>query len=106
MMPGHEAIIAAHKKDPAKTPADAAMAVIAAEKAAMGTRREALKEDEEKLSGLKAASAPSSGATGAITHENAHLMGKRAREYRAAQAKIGNKLTAEQALAHITAQEG
>jgi capsid assembly protease len=106
-MPGHEAIIAAHKADASKTPADAAMAVITAEKAVMGTRKSSLQADEEKLAGLKAAAAPvAAAATGVITNDNAHDMGRRARDYRAAQAKLGNKLTPEQALAHITAQEG
>ena len=41
-LPGHEKIIAAHKADPSKSPADAAMAIIAAENAARGSQKAAL----------------------------------------------------------------
>ena len=83
-MPGHEAIIAAHKADATKTPADAAMAVITAEKALMGSRKSSLQSDEDKLAGLKSAPAPvAPAAAGVITNDNAHEMGRRARDYRA-----------------------
>lgn len=47
-LPGHEAIIKAHKDDPTKTAADAAMAIIAAENATRGGRMAALDADEDK----------------------------------------------------------
>lgn len=104
-MPGHEAIIAAHKADANKTPADAALAVIAAERGAMATRKDSLAADEDRLKSLNSAAAPMAPAGAVITGDNAHEMGRRARGYRAEQAKLGNKLTPAQALAHITAQE-
>lgn len=48
-LPGHEAIIKAHKDDPTKTAADAAMAIIAAENATRGGRMAALEADEDKV---------------------------------------------------------
>lgn len=48
-LPGHEAIIAAHKADGSKTPADAAMAIIAAENETRGRQMAALKTDEEQV---------------------------------------------------------
>jgi hypothetical protein len=53
-MPGHEAIIAAHKADATKTPADAAFAVLAAEQAARGNQMKALEKDETAMRGLRA----------------------------------------------------
>lgn len=52
-MPGHEAIIKAHKADPSKSAADAALAVIAAENAVRGKHLEALKTDETSVKGLR-----------------------------------------------------
>ena len=103
-LPGHEAIIAAHKADGSKTPQDAAMAVINAEKAVNTSLKAGLDADEAKLKGLSAATAPTTGYDGSvITGDNAHDVGRRARKYRADQAKVGNQITAQQALAHITA---
>ena len=48
-LPGHEKIIAAHKADPSKSPADAAMAIIAAENAARGSQKAALDKDEQQV---------------------------------------------------------
>lgn len=47
-MPGHEAIVAAHKADATKTPGDTALAIIAAENAARGAQMAALNTDEAK----------------------------------------------------------
>lgn len=52
-LPGHEKIIAAHKADPAKTPADAAFAVLDAEKASRGKHLAALDTDEASVKGLR-----------------------------------------------------
>lgn len=52
-LPGHEAIIAAHKADGSKTPADAAMAIIAAENATRGKMLAALDADEKLMKGLR-----------------------------------------------------
>lgn len=56
-MPGHEAIIKAHKADPAKTPHDAAMAVIHANNALLGKQVENLKADESQVKNLKSETA-------------------------------------------------
>ena len=52
-LPGHEKIIAAHKADPAKTPADAAFAVLEAEKSSRGNQLKALDTDEQSVKGLR-----------------------------------------------------
>lgn len=52
-LPGHEAIIAAHKADASKTAADAALAIIAAERDTRGKQLKGLDADEEKLKGLR-----------------------------------------------------
>lgn len=59
-MPGHEAIIRAHKADPTKTAADAALAVISAENATRASHLKALDADEAKVKGLR--SEPANGA--------------------------------------------
>lgn len=48
-MPGNEAIIAAHKADMTKTAADAAIAIVEADKAARASRMEALKTDDRQV---------------------------------------------------------
>lgn len=53
MLPGHKAIIEAHKADRSKTPADAAHAVIAAENTARGRHAAALEQDEKQVKGLR-----------------------------------------------------
>lgn len=58
-LPGHEAIIAAHKADGSKTPSDAALAVIAAENATRSTMLDGLKADDGKV---KIRSEPANGA--------------------------------------------
>lgn len=52
-LPGHEKIIAAHKADASKTPADAMQAVIEAERASRGKHLAALDTDEAKVKGLR-----------------------------------------------------
>jgi phage tail sheath gpL-like len=56
-MPGHEAIIKAHKADPAKTPADAMAAVIAAENGLRSAAAAALVTDETQVRGLRSETA-------------------------------------------------
>lgn len=74
-LPGHEAVIAAHKADGSKSPADAAMAIIAAEKASRGKQLAALDEDEKKVRGLR--SEPANGTEPAPKKEaHAGLHGK------------------------------
>jgi len=58
-LPGHEEIIAAHKADGSKTPADAALAVIAAENASRSTVLDGLKADDSKV---KIRSEPANGS--------------------------------------------
>lgn len=52
-LPGHDKIVAEHKADPTKSPADCAMAIIAAERETRGKQLAALDADEAKLKGLR-----------------------------------------------------
>lgn len=56
-MPGHDAIIKAHKADSGKTPADAALAVIAAENATRTSRLDALDKDEKQVNTIRSETA-------------------------------------------------
>lgn len=100
-MPGHEAIITAHKADATKTPADAAMAVIAAENAARAGKIQHLEADEKKLAGLSAAPT-ASGDTPAAPTEPAHVTAQKARAYQAEQKAKGFKVSAAEAVAHVS----
>ncbi len=106
-MPGHDAIIKAHKADGSKTAADAALAIITAENAARVKMQGGLDADENKLKGLKSAPTPmlETPEAGPITNENAHAYGLAARQYIIDQKALGRKVTPAQALAHVTKQE-
>lgn len=72
-LPGHDAIVAAHKADPSKTAGDMALAIVAAEKETRKAMIAALDADEVKLKGLR--SEPANGIA-AATSENAGLTGE------------------------------
>lgn len=102
-MPGHEAIIAAHKADRSKTGADAALAVIAAERGKLAAIKAGLDADEERLSGLTAAAAPAAAAeTAANPHAQAAELSNQATAYINEQKAKGITVSAAEAVAHIT----
>lgn len=104
-MPGHEEIISAHKADISKTPADAALAVIGAEKAKLAAMKGSLEADEKKLNGLKSVAT----ATGDVPEKpkrTARQLADAGRSYIAEQAAKGIRVGAAQAIQHIEAQEG
>ena len=103
-MPGHEAIITAHKADRTKTAGDAALAINAAEKAKLVALKGSLVEDDKKLAGLTAA--PTSGGAQDKPMPNAHVLAKAAGDYQAEQAKLGYKVSAAKAVAHVKQQLG
>jgi hypothetical protein len=107
VMPGHDAIIKAHKADGSKTAADAAFAIINAENAARAKMQGGLEVDEQRLKGLKSAPTPmlETAEQGPITNQNAHALGRAARQYIIDQKGLGRKVTPVQALAHVTQQE-
>lgn len=72
-MPGHGKIIDAMKADPGKTGADAAMAILAAEKSARAAQLAALDADEAKIKGLR--SQPANGMETAADDGKAALAG-------------------------------
>ena len=103
-MPGHDAIIAAHKADRSKTPADAALAVIAAEKAVLASAKSSLETDEQRLAGLTAAASPadSSGAGAGNPHVAARAISESAVQYMNEQSAKGITVSVAEAVAHIT----
>lgn len=103
-MPGHEAIIAAHKADRSKTGADAALAVIAAENKARAAAKASLDADEVKLRGLKASTgeSPSEGYEDANPHALARSIAEQAQTFTAEQAAKGISVTPAQAVAHVS----
>lgn len=72
-MPGNEAIIAAHKADMSKTAADAAIAIVEAEKDARSKQLAALKTDDEQV---KVRSEPANPAAGASKPSTEGLSGE------------------------------
>lgn len=72
-LPGHEKLLAAHKADGTKQPADLAMAIVAAEKAQRAAQLTGLDADEAKVKGLAPAPANSTAET---PHPLAGLKGK------------------------------
>jgi hypothetical protein len=104
-MPGHEEIIKAHKADVSKTPADAALAVIGAEKAKLAAMKGSLEADEKKLKGLKSV-ATATGDTPEKPKRTARQLADAGKAYMAEQAAKGITVGAAQAIQHIQSQEG
>lgn len=99
MLPGHEKIIAAHKADPTKTPADASLAVITAERARGSNHLAALAADEGKVADL---SSQASGAGGEKPKLDQNTIVVRARQYQAEQQAKGITVDAIAAVDHVT----
>lgn len=99
-MPGHDAIITAHKADITKTGADTAMAIVAAEKATRANQLGALSKDEEAVKGLR--NAPLATANGPeASSTSVSDLKARAQTYINEQAKIGNKVDPASAMAFV-----
>jgi hypothetical protein len=103
-MPGHEPLIAAYKADRSKTPADAALAVIAAERGRLAKAKASLDADEEKLAGLKAASEAGKTEEAATQHPvaAARNISAEAKEYIAAQQAKGITVQVAEAVNHVS----
>jgi hypothetical protein len=99
-MPGHDAIIAAHKVDRSKTGADTAMAIVAAEKATRANQLGALAEDEKAVKGLRNAPLATANGPEGATPSVSDLKAK-AQTYINEQAKIGNKVDPASAMAFV-----
>ncbi|PPQ17958.1 hypothetical protein CV770_18500 [Bradyrhizobium sp. AC87j1] len=101
-LPGHEALVAEMKADPAVTADMAAGRLLGAEKQLRAGQMQAIK-DVEGATG-KVAAAPASTATAqteAPRQETAQQLAMRARAYQDEQAKLGVKLSVAQAVAHV-----
>jgi hypothetical protein len=103
-MPGHEALIKAHKADATKTPADAALAVINAENANRAAMMNALVDDEKKLKGLKSVQPQKEEAENETVIP--HDLATQAKAYVAEQAKLGRSVDAVAAVKFIQQQKG
>jgi signal peptide peptidase SppA len=103
-LPGHEKLIASLKADPKATPELAALAVIKAERSRGDTYLANLQADEQKLAGLRSpATAP---AANTPAEPPASEIAEKARAYREEQARAGNQITAQAAVAHVRRQLG
>jgi signal peptide peptidase SppA len=100
-MTGHELIVSSHKADPSKTAGDVALAINAAIRGKAKAHMAALATDEVALNGLKSEPAGVVEA-GKITLANAADVALKAQAYIDAQAKNGAKVTAADAVAHVT----
>lgn len=102
-LPGHDAIIAAHKADRSKSGNDAAVAVITAENKLRSEAKGSLAADEERLSGLRStAGTPSADADNTNPHAEGAAIAEQAKAFTAEQAAKGITVTAAQAVAHVT----
>ncbi|MDA9499285.1 hypothetical protein [Bradyrhizobium sp. CCBAU 11357] len=101
-LPGHEALVAEMKADPAVSADMAAGRLLAAEKQIRAGQLQAIKDVEGATA--KVAAAPASTATAKVEDapkETAHQLAARARAYQDEQAKLGVKLSVAQAVAHV-----
>lgn len=108
-MPGHDAIIAAHKADRSKTPAQAAFAVIEAEKAGRAGVKAALEQDEQKAKVIKStavAAASGDGDTSASKIGAAAAIGEKAKAFKAEMAEKGINISIAEAVDRVTTKEG
>lgn len=102
-MPGHENIITAHKADRSKTGADAALAVIAAEKAKLASMHKSLADDETKVSGIKsAAPEAASSADSENPRVEAAKIADAATAYVHQQAAKGITVSVAEAVSHVS----
>ena len=99
-LPGHDKVIAAHKADRGKTPADAALAVLNAERGLRAVQAQSLDADEQKLKGLRSEATPS-GDPPKKPAMDPQATAAAARAYIGEQAKLGITVSPAQAVAHI-----
>lgn len=106
-MPGHEKLIADLKADGTTAPDQAAARIIAAEKAKGNQRLDAIRGVETETGKVAAAPLPTTGKPAAPGAEKdvraaAAADAGKAREYIAAQAKLGITVSAAEAVAHVS----
>jgi capsid assembly protease len=99
-MPGHEALIATMKADPAVTPDMAAGRILAAERAARSGQLQAI-VNVENVTSKVTASPTTAPVASSPAKPDAHQLASRAREYQAEQSKLGNKISVAQAVVHV-----
>jgi hypothetical protein len=98
-MPGHDAIIAAHKADPKKTAGDAALAMNAASRGKQNDQLAALDADENKVGDLKS---EAGNLTGGESKASAQQIADLAVAYQTEQAAKGITIGAAAAVAHVS----
>lgn len=103
-MPGHEAIITAHKADRGKSGADAALAVIGAEKTRLAGLSDSLAEDEKRMAGLRSSTGevPNDKPAASNPIATAREMAREASVFSSEQAALGRPVSAVEAIAHIS----
>lgn len=102
-MPGHEAIIASHKANRAKTGGDAALAVLAAERARLASAQSSLDDDEKRFAGLKASGEIGVTESGAVhPAAEARDISARAQEFIAEQKVKGITVSVAEAVSHVS----
>lgn len=102
---GTAALVLEMQKDGKTTPAEAALRILGAQKAARGQQLQAI-ADVETATGLVKPAPSSAAAPAAPAKMNAHELAAKARTYQDEQAKIGNRISAGQAVVHIESLAG
>ena len=100
-LPGHEALVAQMKADPAVTADMAAGRLLNSEKQLPAGQLQAVKDVEGVTGAVTASPAAAVTRTEASAKPDAHQLAARAREYQAEQAKLGNKVSTAQAVMHV-----
>lgn len=103
-LPGHEAIITAHKADGTKTAADTAMAIVTAEKGLRSNQLTSLSADEATVAGLRNAPITTANEPAAASRASTSQVRDAASSYIAEQAAKGITVSAAKAVAHVTKQ--
>jgi hypothetical protein len=100
-LPGHDKLIAAMKIDPAVTPDQAASRVLGAERQLRAGHLQGVVDVEQVTRIVSAAPIGSDTPAAAAPKPSAQQLATRAQAYQAEQSKIGNKISASQAVIHI-----
>gem|GEM_PF-5826805 len=101
-LPGHKALVQSLAFDGKTTGPEAAIAVVNAERANGAKRLTDLQEDASKAAPNALAPEPPKDEQKGI---DPHVLAQKAQTYVAEQAKLGNKVSAAQAVAHVTSKE-
>ena len=103
VLPGHEALIAGLKFDGKTTGEMAAVAVLNAERAKLGDRRSALKQDVNDVASVPAATAPEDeGKKKEAEEASPAVIAAAAKEYQTKAAAEGRKVSAAEAVDYVT----